>query len=713
MSVRQRFFILLSGVVFVTVMLYVYIYSVIDNNRLLVKMAEEAQDAEYAFKAEQHDSEMRMLEIATFVANSPEVQQLFLKGKRAVEAEGGGAGGVEAAKIRVQLYEYLRYSLDILASQFQFRQIQFHLGPGSLSFLRVHQVEKFGDRMDNVRFTVVDTNATQSAVTGFETGRVVSGLRGVVPVFAVDGATEKKVYVGALEAGTSFKIALDSIKKNRPWLNGAVLLSKQHLQRNLWPPFLAEQLEKKQFFHDMLLEATSSEEIEELLQLPELVEILTANGHKLVTLGAQHLNVCSFALRDYRGQTDLQRPDAGRVVLWQDVSADILTHKRNVSNMMLYGVLLFICLELLIYFGLSYMTNRLEHELALSLQRQAASDKLAHSAAESARIKGTFLSMMSHELLTPLNTIIGMGKLLSASKMEAEQQRCIGKINLSAQRLFNLIEEVLSIVKLEDSSLTAEDSSFSLQLLIKRVCDHFEPLAQQQAITLKSKIGVDVPVSLRGYPDLLERILSQLLGNAIKFSSGGEVVITINVLKLEGEQVTLEFGVTDQGVGIGARHLTEIFEPFYQVDSSFSRAHEGAGLGLHLAQKICQQLGCRIEVSSTVGVGSRFSFELQLEVEAAGAAGFAAAINASESDKEDREKGSETGSSEELAVLLDQLHLPLSNLQAKQCQQLAQQLRNKRWPATYRDDVDKLILQIEGYRFSEAQDVLAWLKKML
>lgn len=711
MRVRQRFFILLSVVVFVTIMLYVYVYSVIDNNRLMAKMDADAQEAKYAFQAEQHASELRMLQIATFVANDPKVQQLFLKGKRAVAAEGGGAGGVEAEKIRAQLYEHLRYSSDILAQQFQFRQLQFHLGPGSLSFLRIHQVDKFGDRMDNVRFTVVATNAIQRAVTGFETGRVVSGIRGVVPVFAVDGATGENVYVGALEAGTSFNIALESLKKNRPWLDSAVLLHKHHLQRNMWPNFLAGLLEKKQFFHDMLIEATSSGEVAGLMQQPELTGILTAGGHELVTVGDKYLNVCSFALRDFRGLTDVQQPDAGLVVLCQDVGAAIATHRRNVNNMMLYGLLLFISLELLIYFGLRYMTSRLERELSLSQQRQAASDKLALSATEAARMKGTFLSMMSHELLTPLHTIIGMGQLLSTSNMEAEHQRCIDKINLSAQRLFNLIGEVLTIVKLEDSSLSTEATPFNLQQLIQHLSGHFLPLAQNKSLILKSKIGERVPVYLRGYPDLLERVLSQLVGNAIKFSSGGEVIITINMLQLKGEKVTLEFGVTDQGIGIAAGHLTEIFEPFYQVDSSISRAHEGAGLGLHLAQKICQQLGCRINVDSTLGVGSSFSFVVQLEVDSA--ASSIACANGLESDTAVAQTERETGSSEELGALLQQLHIPLANLQAKQCQQLGQQLRNKSWPTTYSDDVDKLILLIEGYRFSEAQEVLAWLQKML
>ena len=704
---------MLSGVVFVTVMLYVYVYSVLDNNRLLAKMQEDAQQAEYAFKAEQQAAEMRMLQIATFVVNDPEVQLLFLQGKNAVTAEGGGAGGAEAAKIRAKLYEHLRHGQEILAQQFQFRQLHFLLGPGALSFLRVHQVEKFGDKLNNVRGTVVATNATQQAVTGFETGRIVSGIRGVVPVFAVDSENGAKVYVGALDAGTSFDVTLQALHKNRPWLNGAVFLNKKHLQHIVWPKFLAEMLTKKQFIHDMRLEGTSSPQIDDLLQQQQFPAMLLTNGHQLLTIGDKHLNVISFALRDFRGLTDPQQPDVGRIVVWQDVSAAIATQKHADNKMMLYGLLLVISLELIIFFALRYLTSSLKLELDQSLQRQITSDKRAQVAAESARMKSTFLAMMGHELLTPLNTIIGMGQLLSTSSLEPAQQRYLGKINLSSQRLLNLISEVLTIVKLEDSSISEEATSFNLPHIVKRVTDHFSAQAQTHATALKSKIADQVPLYLIGYPDLVERILFQLVGNATKFSRGGEVTIDITMIKLAGERVTLKFCVADQGIGIAPGPLEQIFEPFYQVDSSISRAHEGAGLGLHLAQKICQQLGCIINVNSTVGVGSRFSFVLQLDVDSAGTVDLFDTTNTVELHADVAKTEYELGSCKELSALLQQLHIPLVNLQAKQCQQLAQQLSNKRWPSTYSEDVDKLILQIEGYRFSEAQEILAWLQKML
>lgn len=133
-----------------------------------------------------------MLQMATFIANDPHIQHIFLASKRAVEREGGGAGGSEAARHRQALLEEVAPAWQRMTEQFEVRQLHFHLGPGSLSFLRVHKPEKYGDRMDDVRYTIVDANAERTPRTGFETGRVYSGLRGVVPVL---GEGRRRAYL--------------------------------------------------------------------------------------------------------------------------------------------------------------------------------------------------------------------------------------------------------------------------------------------------------------------------------------------------------------------------------------------------------------------------------------------------------------------------------------------------------------------------------------
>ncbi|MFK5926930.1 MAG: hypothetical protein QM483_09895, partial [Desulfuromusa sp.] len=161
MNVRLKIFLLLSLVLLGSIMLYVWVYSRMDHQRLMDEFKATANRVEIVFKNEQNATEMGMLQVATVIAHDQKVQQLFLLGKKAVELEGGGAGGELAAQVRQSLFEHVQQSQDVLAKQFGFRQLQFHFGPGSLSFLRVHRPEKFGDRMDKVRYTIVAANAEQ------------------------------------------------------------------------------------------------------------------------------------------------------------------------------------------------------------------------------------------------------------------------------------------------------------------------------------------------------------------------------------------------------------------------------------------------------------------------------------------------------------------------------------------------------------------------
>ena len=238
MNVRIKIFLLLSLVLLGSIMTYVWVYSRMDHQRLMDEFKATACRVEVTFKNEQNATEMRMLQIASVVALDQKVQQLFLQGKTAVALEGGGAGGELAAQVRQSLYEHVQEIQKALTNRFGFRQLHFHFGPGSLSFLRVHRPEKFGDRMDKVRYTIVTANAEQKSTMGFETGRVLSGIRGVTPVYAIDGVTQEKVHVGALEAGTSFANLLALFHASRPWLNVTVLLKHEHLQANVWSEFL-------------------------------------------------------------------------------------------------------------------------------------------------------------------------------------------------------------------------------------------------------------------------------------------------------------------------------------------------------------------------------------------------------------------------------------------------------------------------------------------
>ena len=711
MNVRLKIFLLLSLVFLGSLMLYVRVYSQMDYQRIMGDLKAQAKQVEATFKNNQNATEMHMLQIATFVAHDPKVKQLFLLGKKAVELEGGGAGGELAAQVRNSLYEHLRQSQEILTEQFDFRQLHFHFGPGSLSFLRVHRPDKFGDRMDTVRHTIVSANAEQKNTMGFETGRVFSGIRGVTPVYTVDRGTQEKVHIGALEAGTSFSNMLSLFHNSRPWINVAVLLSREHLQANIWPDVLDKLLAETQFINNFQVEGTTSPEIEKILSRNDFSKILMSPGQHLLMDGEAHYNFISFPLRDFHGEIDPEVPDAGLVVTWQDISHQMTAYHNHVYRLIFYAVLLFLTIETLMFFALKQVTTQLQRELLKIQENKAETEQARLVAEESSRLKTEFLGNMSHELRTPMNAIMGLGKLLSESSLEPHQQNFIDKINLSSKSLLNLIEEILLISELEKRDINKSPQEiFNPTQLVNQVKGNFTSRAKIQGVELIANFPELLASRLKGYPIQLEQILSQLLGNAIKFSSGGHVILSLAILKSDKEAIELEFAVTDQGIGIAKEQQELIFQPFQQEDGSKTRTYGGTGLGLTIAQRICWQLGCDIRVDSTLGKGSRFSFTLTVETVADIVT--SPLVSATQL-RVNNSPPQLLGTIFEITQLLDQLEEPLTKLQPKQCLDIATKLNAKQWPEHLSEEIVKLAILISRYRFVEALEVATLLKNNL
>jgi len=270
-----------------------------------------------AFQASKADTQRSLMLIATIFAEDRQVQQLFLQGKNAVEKEGGGPGKELATKYRKQLYELVAPRWNKAMETQGARQLHFHLGPGSLSFLRVHRPNKFGDRMDNVRFTVVDTNAEKSARSGFETGRVYSGIRGMVPVYAKD-KNGQNIHLGTLESGSSFEKLVTSFKQ-ASGSDVSILLRKEHIDKAMWADFV-----KKRFKLlspcGCVIEATSSPIKLQILDQAqrEADKRITRNGKaQLFEINNDYYSASFFPLRDYLGEKNPDRKDVGSIMIWK------------------------------------------------------------------------------------------------------------------------------------------------------------------------------------------------------------------------------------------------------------------------------------------------------------------------------------------------------------------------------------------------------------
>ena len=258
---------------------------------------------------------------------------------------------------------------------------------------------------------------------------------------------------------------------------------------------------------------------------------------------------------------------------------------------------------------------RTEQENAVVQKQKQEIERLLVDAKQSNRLKSEFLANMSHEIRTPMNGVIGMTDLALATSLTAEQREYLEMSRLSAHSLLELLNDILDFSKIEAGRLEVNPIEFSLRQCISDSSRIFRFMAQQKNLSFETRVGEAVPDRLVGDPLRLRQILTNLLGNAIKFTMQGRVELLIEAEPGEAANaVSLRFTVSDSGIGIPAAHQQMIFEAFRQADGSTTRKYGGTGLGLAICSRLVDLMGGTISVESEAGRGSTFRFTSRFQL---------------------------------------------------------------------------------------------------
>jgi PAS domain S-box-containing protein len=246
--------------------------------------------------------------------------------------------------------------------------------------------------------------------------------------------------------------------------------------------------------------------------------------------------------------------------------------------------------------------RRYERELLLARRKaeQVATDK-AH-----------LLAMLSHDIRNPLNALMGVVQLLDRSELSDPQRRFVRLLKSSSEHMLNLLNHVLELSKAESNSFVLVETPLSLTTVVEEVMSTFEAAAGEKGLQLRSSVAASVPSAVMGDPVAIRQILTNLVGNAVKFTNTGYVELTVDTKEVGTDAVTLAVAVSDTGIGIAPDVIDRIFNEFTQASYDTAMRFGGTGLGLTITRRLLALYGSTVQVRSTPGEGSTFSFTLRL-----------------------------------------------------------------------------------------------------
>ena len=337
------------------------------------------------------------------------------------------------------------------------------------------------------------------------------------------------------------------------------------------------------------------------------VEMFKANRPALFARGGDGGRVLTVAGASEDGRFLVKLESAASVVMgdWRD-------------DLKIIGIFTLVCLIIIMLWAmpLHQALKRMRTALSEADVLRVREAALRRAADQGADAKAQFLSIVSHEMRTPLHGMLGFSDLLLEGELIDSQRELTMEIHGAAELLLNLLNDVLIIAKLQRGQGVVAFSAMDIQILMRTMVDAHSKRALEKGIALAEDIDAGIPPLVWGAGAEIRLVLDKLIDNAIKFSSGGTVTLGAVMHKVDGapELCTMEFFVSDQGIGIDQTHLDLIFQPFTQADSAISRRFNGLGLGLNICKSLVERLGGELAVDSVPGTGSRFCVKIPLSL---------------------------------------------------------------------------------------------------
>ena len=324
------------------------------------------------------------------------------------------------------------------------------------------------------------------------------------------------------------------------------------------------------------------------------------------------------------------------------------------------------------------------------------------------RAKSLFVGNMSHELRTPLSAVLGMTELLLNTPVSDQQRDYAEKIRKSGEALLNVISNILDFSEIEAGRMALESVPFSVEAIIRSVVKLFEPRAVEEKIEFHTTLDPEIPV-LRGDRQRLTQVVSNLVGNAVKFTQAGEIRVAVKILRRTGEEIDLAIDVQDTGIGMTEEEISRLFMPFSQGDASTTRRFGGTGLGLSISRNLVDLMGGTLQVKSVFGKGSLFTVLVTFPI-ALGFVGsdleFEGPVHKSVPINPPARKEGPPGDMAELRTLLERLRPALASKTPLPCKEILEVLLEKSWPEEQETLLAELSHLVRNYRLAEALNLL-------